>query len=1092
MSQSTAEPVPFESAEVNGPEANPSEQVPPQRWQIFPSQPQQCQVLTQSTGLSPLLSQVLINRGIHTPEQAWLYLDPETQQLPSPLDEFPDLAASVGILMDAIATQKPIAICGDYDADGMTSTALLIRALRNLGALVNYAIPSRMQEGYGINERIIEDFHAEGVRVILTVDNGIAALKPIQRAKELGLTVIITDHHDIPETLPPADAILNPKLLPVTSLYRGVAGVGVAYILAVCLAQQLDQLQDLTVPLLELFTLGTIADLAPLTGVNRRWVRRGLGLLPKSRIPGIQALIEISGLGSQDNLKPEAIGFRLGPRINAVGRIADPQIVIEMLTTDDIDIALERALQCEETNKLRQRLCEIIETQAIDWCEDQQAQGKLDLKKERVLVVIQPDWHHGVIGIVASRLVERYGVPVFIGTYEDKSKKEIRGSARSIPEFNVFEALQACDDLMNKYGGHRAAGGFSFEAKKLRQVKTRLSKVAHQQLQPEHLKPLVTVDVQANLADATFDLYQQIDQLHPCGIENPDPVFWTAGINVVEQQIIGKDQKHLKLTLSQTHPLTQRVTALKALAWRWGEHHPLPRELDVAYKLRLNEWRGEKNIELEIVGVRLPKVSPSEGIRPWSAAEQSRVEAQRVAQAVAKKVQSAERVAQTVTPADTAQQPPRLTPRSPELPNLHPGQTLFSNSPDAHSAEAIGLTDRGSPAVSDALASAAQPSPITPSPAAAEFFYGKRRYISAIDRHNGSRELKIQNAEGHLLVVKLTERQAVLHLPDQLPQVVDLAEPHYFSLLRAGLNALELKQKTTLLIRKDELLGEKDSQIDTLTQQVQLLEEKISQLSQAKQAQFKTLQTELQQQETAIHTQEAHIVELQTQITRPDVPLPDPKQIKQSVREAVGDSVWFCIQTGTQKDLFAAYKNAQMIGNDGADPHIADFSEAGIRLGFAVEREIVTPFFKDLYEYLLTHGGPEIGGIQMGPSKKYTIGMVPSLLATGWKTLRPEALKQPIPVEEQALYRQAKANNQVGGRDRTLIAEFLAQWEHPMSNCFSQKAKQAAASIDQISRLRNLSAHSDSFLYQWHYDLLKELIVGSSQRRGLFRQIYGG
>jgi single-stranded-DNA-specific exonuclease len=188
--------------------------------------------------------------------------------------------------MTAIDAGQKIAICGDYDADGMTSTALLMRALRCLGADANYAIPSRMQEGYGINTRIVEEFYAEGVSLILTVDNGIAAVEPVAYARELGLTVIITDHHDVPPEIPPANAILNPKLIRADSPYRGVAGVGVAYILAVCLAQALGKTQDLTAPLLELFTLGTIADLAPLTGVNRRWVKRGLGLLPKSRLTG--------------------------------------------------------------------------------------------------------------------------------------------------------------------------------------------------------------------------------------------------------------------------------------------------------------------------------------------------------------------------------------------------------------------------------------------------------------------------------------------------------------------------------------------------------------------------------------------------------------------------------------------------------------------------------------------------------------------------------------------------------------------------------------------------------------------------------------
>ncbi|XGB42360.1 MAG: DHH family phosphoesterase [Nodosilinea sp. LVE1205-7] len=210
-----------------------------------------------------------------------------------------------------------------------------------------------------------------------------------------------------------------------------MAGVGVAYVLAICLAQALNQTQDLTGPLLELFTLGTIADLAPLTGVNRRWVRRGLSLLPRSRILGVQALIEVAGLADQNKpLKPEHIGFRLGPRINAVGRLSDPEIVIDLLTTDDVGRALERAMQCEQINTRRQELCQQIEQEAIAWCEKQQRQGTIDLAQERLLLVVQPHWHHGVIGIVASRLVERYGVPVFIGTYEDEEQKVVPGSAR--------------------------------------------------------------------------------------------------------------------------------------------------------------------------------------------------------------------------------------------------------------------------------------------------------------------------------------------------------------------------------------------------------------------------------------------------------------------------------------------------------------------------------------------------------------------------------------------------------------------------------------------------------------------------------------
>ena len=576
----------------------PNPRLPLHRWQIYP--PHQSAIeLAQSSQISPIVSQILINRGAETLEQIQAFLNPESQSLPSPLEEFPDLALSVELLEKAIATGQKIAICGDYDADGMTSTALLLRSLRWLGAQVDYAIPSRMHEGYGINKRIVEEFKETGFEVVITVDNGISAYDAVARARELGLIVIVTDHHDVPPQLPPANAILNPKLIAESSPYRGVAGVGVAYILAVCLAQQLGQIKGLVKPLLELFTLGTIADLAPLTGVNRRWVKRGLQQLPHSQLAGVQALIQVSGVkkqagnNQQQTLKPDDIGFRLGPRINAIGRIADPQIVIELLTTDDPGIALKRAMQCEQINQTRQQLCEQIETEAISIVEKLYASS---LPQDRVLVVIQPNWHHGVIGIVASRLLERYGVPVFIGTYEQD--EQIRGSARGIPEFHVFAALEACKDLLGKFGGHKAAGGFSFPAKNLPQLRSRLVTFANECLQIEDLKPLLKIDAQLALNQINISLYEQILALNPCGIENPDPVFWTANVQVVEQQIIGKG--HIKLTVS-----TDGVTRIKAIAWRWRDYYPLPPRIDIAYKLRENTWNGNTAIELELVGVRV-------------------------------------------------------------------------------------------------------------------------------------------------------------------------------------------------------------------------------------------------------------------------------------------------------------------------------------------------------------------------------------------------------------------------------------------------------------------------------------------------------
>lgn len=568
--------------------------LPRQRWKFYREKPDLVNDLVNKLGVSTIMAQVIINRGIENVEEAKAYVDPEVVDLPSPLTEFPDLTKSVEILKNAIAQGKKIAICGDYDADGMTSTALLIRALRHLEGEVDYAIPSRMKDGYGINQRIVEEFKADGVDLVLTVDNGISAYDAIVRAKELGLEVIITDHHDLPPELPPADAILNPKLLPKSSPYWGLAGVGVAYVLAVCTAQAMGKVQGITKTLLELYTVGTIADLAPLTGVNRRWLKRGLKLLPNSDLVGIRALSMYAGVnGEKKLLNSDDIGFKLGPRVNAIGRLDNPQIVIELLTTEDEEVAATRALQCEQINNTRQNLCKVIEQEAIQLIEE----TPINWFDDRVLLVIKDHWHHGVIGIVASRLVERYGVPVFIGTYEEENPEVIRGSARGTEEFNVFEALFFCDDLLGKYGGHKAAGGFSFPRENLESIQARLRKFAHECLIPEYLKPLVKIDAEINFTDVNFDLLREIESLYPWGIENKSPIFWTPQVKVISQKLT-RSGEHLQVTLVHNN------IPLKAIAWRWHQYFPLPPVIDIAYQLKENEWQGEKSIQLELVGIR--------------------------------------------------------------------------------------------------------------------------------------------------------------------------------------------------------------------------------------------------------------------------------------------------------------------------------------------------------------------------------------------------------------------------------------------------------------------------------------------------------
>lgn len=719
--------------------------IPTQRWRIAKPQPAAVAQISQSTGMLPLVSQVIVNRGISNPELAAAYIDPEIEDLPATLDEFADLAPSIQILEEAIATGEKIAICGDYDADGMTSTALLIRALRHLGADVDYAIPSRMKDGYGINKRIVEEFAENGVGIILTVDNGISAYEPVLHAVELGLTVIITDHHDLPEQLPPADAILNPKLLQVTSPYYGLAGVGVAYVLAVCLADKLHKTEGLTSQLLELFTLGTIADLAPLVGVNRRWLKKGLKQLPNSEIAGIQALMSVAGVDeTQKQLQPDDIGFRLGPRINAIGRIGDPQLVIELLTTDEMSLALERAMQCEAVNAERQRLCDKIQQEAIELVED----TPIPWQDLRVLVVVKEDWHHGVIGIVASRLVDRYGVPVFIGTYEaaETEKQEvgtnktgdsqasktgalkIRGSARGIEEFNIFDALNYCQELLGKYGGHRAAGGYSLDAANLQAFEQKLSEFAHQCLEQQHLKPLVKIDAQAEIAEINQNLYDQIDSLQPWGIGNSFPVFWTPDVIVKEQKRIGKNQDHLKLVLQEPASNTE----IKAIAWRWGEYFPLPNVLDIAYKLQENHWQGVTNIEIELVGIKL-------------------------------------------NPQNIQKQPIKLPTKTSTKPAIQP--TIVAE-PKAKLEEFV-RTDSARPVTATQQQAVKK----------GKFNYQGKLYTCNLWQAQG--ELRIRNEQGKVLVLKKGDRYGLLGTNRESAQKIDVTKAPYFQIVKTAVAILQ-------------------------------------------------------------------------------------------------------------------------------------------------------------------------------------------------------------------------------------------------------------------------------------------------------------
>lgn len=1075
-------------------ESGNSHRLPNQRWHIFPEKKELAQQLATAGELPLVLAQVLINRGIETIEAKEIFLNPDINELPSPITEFPDLAISLELLQRAIANGEKIAICGDYDADGMTSTALLLRSLRKLGAIVDYAIPSRMQEGYGINNRIVEEFHREGVKLILTVDNGISAHTPVARARELGLDIIITDHHDIPPILPIANAILNPKLIKENSPYRGIAGVGVAYILAISLAEKIGQFQELINPLLELFTLGTIADLAPLTGVNRRLVKKGLRLLPESEILGIQALIKVAGIAKNPTensqatksenlnnyspknqkvktLKPDDIGFTLGPRINAVGRIADPQIVIELLTTEVEEIALKRAWECEEINQKRQQLCADIEQEAIAWIKNSQ----IDLQKQRILVIVKKNWHHGVIGIVASRLVERYGVPVFIGTYEEetpdnlddvKPRQKIRGSARSIPEFHVFEALQFCDDLLIKYGGHKAAGGFSLPADNLAEFQQRLSKFACQCLEIHHLKPLVQIDAGNDFSNINIDLYRKIDLLHPCGIENPQPIFWTPNVRVLEQKIVG--QNHIKLTFAQE--IQGQNIRIYGIAWRWGEYYPLPARVDIAYHLRDNTWNGKTTIELEIIGVRLP--SGENHILPMQNTSTTAEFYYQDRKYICSLSQNG------IVPEL------RIKNDRGEVLAIEKGQKIGLKGKSREDATQVDVTKPPyfnliKEAV-NALETIKKPDVI---PDQTQIIIAKDRQIDALNQEI----IKLNQS----LLKLLNENQK-----QQTPQTPPVTTPEKDDSLLED-----------LLGEKNQIIAEKEQEIQLLKQEIDELKQEISRLNHFHEIESrnnKEIQIKEQTEDDIITDSNdirdniSNEVDLSEARSTDDnseiISSSENDKIRQKLITEIGEKIWLNLQENSQENLYLAYKQHKLIATEKKSTSKrtnskVNYEEIGLSLCLAVETEILDPYFQNLSQFLLDNDQAEIGSIVIGDNSEYRLDMIPALVATEWETFKDEALTQEKLPYRDKLYERVLAETGITEADRYLIQDFLQTWQHPLSYWLAQ-GEIAASTLDQIAKLRRCIVE-EKYFYEWQLDKLKVLIFGNKSKAGIFYQIYG-
>ncbi len=560
------------------------------RWIVPEPAPQS--VLARYRGMTPILAQVLYNRGLTTPEDAAQFLaGHDVRHNPFRLA---DMAKAVSRLRHAIKSAEPIVVYGDFDADGVTATALMVQGLTALGAAhVRPYIPNRVDEGYGLNVAAIDMLYDEGYRLIVTVDCGIRALDEVAHAKRRGIDVIVTDHHSLGPELPEAYAVINCKRPGYDEPM--LAGVGVAFKVIDALrraelnnggsarAESLDLTQ-----LLDLVAIGTVADLMPLNHLeNRSLVRQGLDVLRAAKRPGIKALLEVSGI-SPESVTTSSIAFGIGPRINAAGRLSDAIDAYKLLSSPTVEAAEPLASLLQRLNVERQektRLAqELIRAEIVETFD-----GPLIFAGHREL-------ESGIVGLVAGRMVEEYFVPSIILEYGDE---ESRASCRSIPEFDITAALDQCADLLVRHGGHAQAAGFTVRNENLSALRERLRAIAERALAGQDLRPELVADAEVRLADLTLELAYEVQRLEPTGTDNETPLFIARGLHVTDRRRVGRDKSHLRLRL------TDGMRFIEAIAFKqgdWDEH--MPAEVDVAFHLELNEWNGTIRLQLNVQDIQ--------------------------------------------------------------------------------------------------------------------------------------------------------------------------------------------------------------------------------------------------------------------------------------------------------------------------------------------------------------------------------------------------------------------------------------------------------------------------------------------------------
>jgi single-stranded-DNA-specific exonuclease len=563
-------------------------------WQHLPCNDDEARALGAALNLHPTVARLMCMRGFRDPEIASRFLQPSLDHLHDPY-LLADLGRAVERIERAIAQKQRIAIHGDYDVDGITSTVILRRALEMLGGEVVHFIPERLRDGYGLQCAAIDRLHGEGVHLIVSVDCGIRGTDAALRARELGVDLIITDHHEPDGTLPPAFAVINPKRSDCSYPDKNLAGVGVALKLVQALCQRADRGKWLPA-FVKIAAIGTLADVVPLVGENRVIAKLGLGSLSTGRhTVGLRALLDCSGLTGK-TIDSYQVSFMVAPRVNAAGRMSTPDIATRLLlATDETAIEDARALaqQLNEENLRRQLEEADLVAQAKKAIESDPAIGA-----HNVLVVGGEGWHRGVIGIAASKLVDTYHKPAIVLSVEGDVA---HGSCRSIPDFDMLDALERCGDVFLRFGGHKQAAGLTMEAARVPEFRARINAHADEVLEPDQLRPRLRIDGALNLKHITADFVDGLNAIAPFGCGNPRPVFHAMPVEIVDGPRPLKE-RHLKMTFRQDG------RSFRAIAWRAAERAAFLTEhragVNLAFSLEQNEFQGETYLELSVADVK--------------------------------------------------------------------------------------------------------------------------------------------------------------------------------------------------------------------------------------------------------------------------------------------------------------------------------------------------------------------------------------------------------------------------------------------------------------------------------------------------------